>query len=50
VPGDVLTAVAEGESESRRLGYYHVTVRNQKDDVVGLFRGTAYKTKNDHHK
>ena len=47
-PGDVLTAVAESESESNRLAYYKVTVRNQKDDVVALFRGTAYKTKNEH--
>ena len=47
-PGDVLTAVAESEGESNRLGYYKVTVRNQKDDVVALFRGTAYKTKNEH--
>jgi len=46
--GDVLTAVAESESESNRLAYYKVTVRNQKDDVVALFRGTAYKTKNEH--
>jgi acyl-CoA thioesterase len=48
MPGDVLTAVAESESESNRLGYYRAVVRNQKDEVVALFRGTAYKTKNEH--
>src|SRR5581483_7213457 len=48
VPGDVLTAVAESEGESRRLGYYRVVVRNQRDEVVALFRGTAYKTKDAH--
>ena len=48
LPGDVLTAIAESESESNRLGYYHATVRNQKDEVVALFRGTAYKTTTDH--
>jgi len=48
VPGDVLTAVAESEGESNRLGYYRVVVKNQKDDVVALFRGTAYKTRNEH--
>lgn len=48
--GDVLTAVAESESESNRLGYYRVVVTNQKDETVGLFRGTAYKTKNEHPK
>lgn len=45
MPGDVLTAVAGSEGESRRLGYYRAEVRNQRDEVVALFRGTAYKTK-----
>lgn len=48
MPGDVLTAVSESEGESRRLGYYRVVVRNQRDEVVALFRGTAYKTKDLH--
>lgn len=47
--GDVLTAVAKSETESNRLGYYRVTVRNQKDEIVALFRGTVYKTKNAHN-
>lgn len=47
-PGDELTAVAESESESNRLGYYRVVVRNQKGEVVALFRGTAYKTATEH--
>lgn len=47
--GDVLTAVAKSETESTRLGYYRVTVRNQKDDIVALFRGTVYKTKDSHN-
>jgi acyl-CoA thioesterase len=42
--GDVLTATAEEESASRRLGYYRVTVRRQDDAIVGLFRGTVYRT------
>ena len=48
MPGDVLTAVAESESEGNRLGYYRAVVKNQRDEVVALFRGTAYKTKNQH--
>ena len=48
MPGDVLTAVAESEGETNRLGFYHVVVTNQQDDIVALFRGTAYKTKTDH--
>jgi len=47
--GDVLTAVAKSETESNRLGYYRVTVRNQKDEIVALFRGTVYKTKDSHN-
>jgi acyl-CoA thioesterase len=46
--GDVLTAEAELESESNKISYYRVVVTNQKQDVVALFRGTAFKTKNDH--
>ena len=49
--GDELTAVAEQESASNRLGYFRVTVRRPGADgegeIVALFRGTVYKTKND---
>jgi acyl-CoA thioesterase len=47
-PGDVLTAEAEEEAASRRLGYYRVTVTNQHGAVVALFKGTAYKTSRPH--
>jgi acyl-CoA thioesterase len=46
--GDVLTAVAEAETETGALGFYRVIVRNQNDDVVSTFRGTVYKTKKEH--
>jgi len=46
--GDVLTAIAKKEAESKRLAYFRVVVRNQKDDVVSLFRGTVYKTATPH--
>jgi acyl-CoA thioesterase len=46
--GDVLTAVAEEESASNKLGFYRVVVRNQKDEIVSTFRGTVYKTPKDH--
>lgn len=42
--GDVLTAVASEEAASTKLSYYRVDVRNQRDEVVALFRGTAYRT------
>jgi acyl-CoA thioesterase len=47
-PGDVLTATAVEQSASRRLAYFDVTVRNQADDVVALFRGTVYRTSREH--
>ena len=42
--GDVLTAVAAEEGVGGRLAFYRVTVRNQHDAVVALFRGTVYRT------
>lgn len=47
-PGDVLTARATEESASRRIGYYRVTVTNQKQETVGIFHGTSYKTSQEH--
>ena len=42
--GDTLTAVAVEQSSTRRLAFCEVMVRNQRDDVVGFFRGTAFRT------
>jgi len=47
-PGDVLTATAVQESAGRRLAFFGVTVTKQGGDVVGLFRGTVYRTSRDH--
>lgn len=46
--GDILTAVAEEESATNRLGFYRVKVTNQLDEIVALFRGTVYKTSQEH--
>ena len=46
--GDVLTAIAEEEGGSNRLGYFRATVRRHDDAIVGLFRGTVYKTTTDY--
>lgn len=50
-PGDVLTAIAEQESETNRLAFFRVTVTRgavggvrENDEIVALFRGTVYKT------
>ena len=42
--GDVLTATAEEESATNRLGFYRVTVWREDGETVALFRGTVYKT------
>ena len=47
-PGDALTAVATEESGTYRLGFFRVVVTNQKDETVGIFRGTVYKTSQEH--
>jgi acyl-CoA thioesterase len=46
--GDVLTAEAREEAASERLGYYAVRVTNGAGAVVGLFRGTSYRTRKEH--
>lgn len=46
--GDVLTARAREEAASERLGYYRVDVTREGAEVVGLFRGTAYRTLKEH--
>jgi acyl-CoA thioesterase len=46
--GDILTAVAEEESATNRLGFYRVQVTNQREEIVALFRGTVYKTNQEH--
>ena len=42
---DVLTATAVEEAAGGPLACYRVTVRNQSDQPVALFRGTVYRTK-----
>jgi acyl-CoA thioesterase len=41
--GDVLVATAREETASARLSYYHVEIR-RGDELVNVFRGTAYRT------
>lgn len=44
-PGDRLTAVAQEVSLSGRTGVYDITVRNQRDELVAVFRGKSYRIK-----
>lgn len=48
VPGDVLTAKAVEDSSTRRLAFFSVVVTKGDGTVVGLFKGTVYRTTRDH--
>nr|WP_316638739.1 hydroxyphenylacetyl-CoA thioesterase PaaI [uncultured Roseateles sp.] len=43
--GDTLTAVAGEVSLSGRTGVYDITIRNQRDELVAVFRGKSYRIK-----
>jgi acyl-CoA thioesterase len=41
---DVLTAEAKELHNGKSTGLYHITVSNQKNHVVALFKGTCFRT------
>ena len=43
-PGDVLTAEAKELHNGKSTGLYHITVTNQRDHTVALFKGTCFRT------
>lgn len=47
-PGDVLVASAVQEGSTHRLAFYRVIITKETDGVVAIFRGTVYKTRQDH--
>ncbi len=42
--GDVLTAEAKELHNGRSTGLYQVTISNQNDHVVAVFKGTCFRT------
>lgn len=42
--GDVLIAEAKELHNGKSTGLYHITVTNQRDHVVALFKGTCFRT------
>lgn len=42
--GDVLTAEAKELHNGKSTGLYHITVSNQNDHIVALFKGTCFRT------
>ncbi|MBK8623683.1 MAG: hotdog fold thioesterase [Saprospiraceae bacterium] len=44
VEHDVLTALCIEKNLSSRFGIYEVTVKNQREETVALFKGTVFRT------
>ena len=42
--GDVLTAEAKELHNGKSTGLYHISIFNQNDHLVALFKGTCYRT------
>ncbi len=42
--GDILTAEAKEMHNGRSTGLYHITITNQKQHIVALFKGTCFRT------
>lgn len=42
--GDILTAVAEEASLGNKIAIYNITITNQNNVKVALFKGTVYRT------
>jgi acyl-CoA thioesterase len=41
---DVLTAEAKELHNGKSTGLYHITITNQKEHVIAVFKGTCYRT------
>lgn len=48
MPGDHLTAVTDELSRGRRIAVYNINVTNQDEETVALFRGTVFRTQENH--
>lgn len=42
--GDVLTAEAKELHNGKSTGLYHITITNQHEHVVAMFKGTCFRT------
>ena len=45
--GDIITAIAKEKSLTNKIGIYDITISNQENKVVALFKGTVYRTSKD---
>lgn len=46
--GDILTAEAKEIHNGKTTGLYHITISNQNNHVVAMFKGTCYRTGKPH--
>lgn len=46
--GDVLVAEAKEIHNGRSTGLYHITITNQHEHIVALFKGTCFRTNKSH--
>ncbi|HAO46201.1 MAG TPA: hydroxyphenylacetyl-CoA thioesterase PaaI [Ferruginibacter sp.] len=46
--GDMLTAEAKEIHNGKSTGLYHISISNQKDHVVAIFKGTCFRTDKKH--
>jgi len=42
--GDILTAEAKEIHNGRSTGLYHISISNQRDHQVAIFKGTCFRT------
>lgn len=45
--GDTLTAVGKRLNQTRSTGLYLIEIKNQHDELVGVFKGTCFRTGKD---
>ena len=46
--GDILTASAEELTRNDKTAAYNIIIHNEQNEIVGLFRGTVYRTKKEY--
>ena len=46
--GDVLIAESKEIHNGKSTGLYHITITNQKEHIVAVFKGTCYRTDKNH--
>jgi acyl-CoA thioesterase len=44
IEGDIITATTEEKNLTNKTAVYHITIKNQHDKTVALFKGTVYRT------